>query len=129
MLKPPVVNVRSGSMALTRIMRELSWRLPRARLSALQRLIDFSQARGTRIVLRSQAFELMQLRVADAPAISEGVPQLYLDLKRAGVSAELHVLTRTGHGFGIRDGNPPAVSNWTSLFYQWLDARGFLKGG
>ena len=65
----------------------------------------------------------------DAPAISEGVPELYLDLKRAGASAELHVLTGVGHGFGIRDGNPPAVSNWTSLFYQWLDARGLLKGG
>jgi acetyl esterase/lipase len=63
----------------------------------------------------------------DNPAISQGVPQLYLDLKHAGASAELHVLTGTGHGFGIRDNNPPAVSNWTSLFTQWLDARGLLK--
>ncbi|MDB4988754.1 MAG: Multicopper oxidase [Myxococcaceae bacterium] len=34
-------------------------------------VIDFSQVRGTRIVMRSQAFELMQLRVADAPAVAE----------------------------------------------------------
>jgi len=63
----------------------------------------------------------------DDPAISQGVPELYLALKRAGASAELHVLTEVGHGFGIRDSNPPAVSGWTSMFYQWLDARGFLK--
>lgn len=63
----------------------------------------------------------------DDPAISQGVPELYLALKRAGASAELHVLTKVGHGFGIRDSNPPAVSGWPSIFYQWLDARGFLK--
>jgi endo-1,4-beta-xylanase len=62
----------------------------------------------------------------DDPAISLGVPRLYLALKQAGVSAELHVLTGVGHGFGIRDSNPPAVAAWTSLFYNWLGARGFM---
>jgi len=63
----------------------------------------------------------------DDPAISLGVPRLYLALKQAGVSAELHVLTGVGHGFGIRANNPPAVAAWTSLFYAWLGARGILK--
>jgi endo-1,4-beta-xylanase len=63
----------------------------------------------------------------DNPDISLGVPRLYLALKQAGASAEMHVLTGIGHGFGIRDSNPPAVSNWPSLFYGWLGARGFLK--
>lgn len=63
----------------------------------------------------------------DNPDISQGVPKLYLALKQAGASAEMHVLTGAGHGFGIRDSNPPAVANWPSLFYGWLGARGFLK--
>jgi endo-1,4-beta-xylanase len=63
----------------------------------------------------------------DNPDISQGVPKLYLALKQAGASAEMHVLTGVGHGFGIRDSNPPAVANWPSLFYGWLGARGLLK--
>lgn len=62
----------------------------------------------------------------DDPTISLGVPRLYLALKQAGAPAELHVLTGVGHGFGIRDSNPPAVAAWTSLFYNWLAARGFM---
>lgn len=64
----------------------------------------------------------------DSPAISDGVPALYLSLRKAGVSAELHILAGVGHGFGMRDGNPPAVANWSALFYLWLDGRGFLAG-
>jgi acetyl esterase/lipase len=62
----------------------------------------------------------------DSPAISEGVPALFLAIKRAGGSAEMHILTGVGHGFGIRDNNPPAVANWTSLLYDWLEARGIV---
>ena len=39
----------------------------------------------------------------DSPAIAEGVPALYLSLKHAGVSAEMHILGGTGHGFGMRE--------------------------
>jgi endo-1,4-beta-xylanase len=62
----------------------------------------------------------------DSPAISEALPQLYLALRRAGGSAELHVLARTGHGFGLRESNPAHVAMWTTLFYAWMDASGFL---
>ena len=46
--------------------------------------------------------------------------------KQAG-ALELHILTGTGHGFGMRDDNPLPVSNWITLFYDWRDARGMLK--
>jgi endo-1,4-beta-xylanase len=62
----------------------------------------------------------------DDPAIAQGLAELYLALKRAGAAAELHVLTGVGHGFGVRDSNPPAVRAWPSLFYSWLGARGLL---
>jgi endo-1,4-beta-xylanase len=61
----------------------------------------------------------------DDPAIALGVPQLFLALKKAGVSAEVHILTGAGHGFGIRENNPPAVAQWTRIFATWLDAQGF----
>jgi endo-1,4-beta-xylanase len=63
----------------------------------------------------------------DRPDISQGLAQLYLAFKQAGAPVELHILTGTGHGFGMRDDNPLPVSNWITLFYDWLDARGMLK--
>jgi len=63
----------------------------------------------------------------DRPGISEGLPELYLALKRAGVSAELHVFAGTGHGFGVRESNHGPVGGWLELFYGWLGERGFLK--
>ena len=63
----------------------------------------------------------------DQPAISEGVAELYLSLKRAGVSVELHMYAKTGHGFGIRDTNPKPVSDWPQLFLEWLGTEGFLS--
>lgn len=59
----------------------------------------------------------------DQPGISEGVAKLYLALKAAGTPVELHVLGGVGHGFGIRDTNPPEVALWTTIFYDWLMAR------
>ncbi len=63
----------------------------------------------------------------DRPDIAQGLPQLYLSLKQAGVSTELHVLARTGHGFGVRPSNRPPVSDWPQLFLEWLDVQGMLK--
>jgi len=56
----------------------------------------------------------------DRPDIAQGLPELYLALKRAGVSAELHIYAGTGHGFGLRSSNRPPVSLWPELFLQWL---------
>ncbi|MBI3209327.1 MAG: alpha/beta hydrolase [Candidatus Solibacter usitatus] len=63
----------------------------------------------------------------DRQNISQGLPELYLALKRAGASAELHVYSGTGHGFGMRETMKGAVAGWPARFYEWLDARGFLK--
>jgi acetyl esterase/lipase len=63
----------------------------------------------------------------DRQNISQGLPQLYLQMKQAGVSAELHVYAGVGHGFGLRDRTRGAVAGWVSRFHEWLDGRGFLK--
>jgi endo-1,4-beta-xylanase len=63
----------------------------------------------------------------DRQNISQGLPELYLALKKAGVSAELHVYAGVGHGFGMRDRNQGSLAGWPSRFHEWLDAGGFLK--
>lgn len=63
----------------------------------------------------------------DRPEISQGLAELYLALRRDGVSAELHVYTGVGHGFGLRARNTGAIAGWPDRFLEWMDARGLLK--
>ena len=51
---------------------------------------------------------------------------MYLALKRAGVSAELHVYAAGEHGFGVRPSGRP-VSTWPERCVDWLRAQGVLK--
>jgi acetyl esterase/lipase len=62
----------------------------------------------------------------DRPDISQGLPQLYLQLARLHVPAELHIYAGVGHGFGIRKTNRAPVSEWPALFLSWLDTQGLL---
>jgi endo-1,4-beta-xylanase len=64
----------------------------------------------------------------DRQNISQGLPELYLALKRAGASAELHVYTGTGHGFGVRATSKGAVAGWPSRFLEFLEARHLTQG-
>jgi acetyl esterase/lipase len=50
----------------------------------------------------------------------------YLALKKAGVSGELHVYARGGHGFGMRDNHQP-VSSWPTRLEEWMIDRGFTR--
>jgi acetyl esterase/lipase len=64
---------------------------------------------------------------ADRAGISEGLPALFIQLKHAGVPAELHVYTAVGHGFGVRSANTGAIAEWPERFLEWLGTLGFLK--
>jgi acetyl esterase/lipase len=63
----------------------------------------------------------------DRADIAEGIAQVYLKYKKAGIPAELHIYSNAGHGFGMRERNKGAMTGWTSSFVQWLDDLGFLK--
>jgi acetyl esterase/lipase len=65
----------------------------------------------------------------DRPDIAQGVPELYLALRKAGVSAELHVFSKTGHGFGIRESNHGPSAAWIALFFEWMNAEGLVSRG
>ncbi len=63
----------------------------------------------------------------DRPDISEGVAQVYLKYKQAGVSAELHIYSAVGHGFGMRPTNKGAVTGWPDRFTEWLSEIHILR--
>jgi acetyl esterase/lipase len=63
----------------------------------------------------------------DRADIAEGIAQVYLKYKKAGVPAELHIYSNAGHGFGMRERNRGAVTGWPTRVQDWLSDLGFLK--
>jgi len=51
---------------------------------------------------------------------------MFSALKRAGVSAELHIYASAAHDFGVRPSAQPC-STWTRSCADWMRAQGFLK--
>jgi acetyl esterase/lipase len=50
----------------------------------------------------------------------------YLELKRAGVPADLHVYAAGGHGYGLRRTEKP-VTGWAERCVEWMTAEGWMK--
>ncbi|MES2737744.1 MAG: alpha/beta hydrolase [Verrucomicrobiota bacterium] len=50
---------------------------------------------------------------------------LYLEYKKQKRSAELHLFSAGGHGFGMRDNKQP-VNAWPARCAEWLDSMGWL---
>jgi len=51
--------------------------------------------------------------------------QFYQALKRNGVSAEMHLYQKGGHGFGMNQNSPAAM--WTQNAESWLRTSGWLE--
>jgi acetyl esterase/lipase len=51
---------------------------------------------------------------------------MYLALKRAGISAELHLYADTSHDFAVRPSDHP-FGAWPATCARWLKEQGFLK--
>jgi acetyl esterase/lipase len=62
----------------------------------------------------------------DSPAIAQQLPELFVAMRKAGVSAELHEYAGVGHGFGIRLSAHGGVADWPQLLVQWMETKGFL---
>ena len=58
---------------------------------------------------------------ADRTDISEGIAQVYLKYKKAGIPTELHIYSKAGHGFGLRKNNKGPVSMWLQRFVEWIN--------
>lgn len=68
---------------------------------------------------------LLICAVDDRDDISNGLADLYLAMKKAGVPVELHIYGSGGHGFGIRPGNR-AVDHWPGRVVDWMHDIGKL---
>ena len=50
---------------------------------------------------------------------------LYLEYKKLGIPAEVHIFTKGGHGFGMRPaGNP--INEWPQRCAEWMQTMGWL---
>ncbi len=61
----------------------------------------------------------------DGISVSNSV-LLFVELKKAGVPAELHAYAKGGHGFGMRNTGHP-VNTWPQRCAEWLKSLGFVK--
>ena len=64
----------------------------------------------------------------DRENIAQELPELFVAMRKAGVSAELHEYAGVGHGFGLRVSQRGAVADWPQVFVEWMDTKGFLRG-
>jgi endo-1,4-beta-xylanase len=65
----------------------------------------------------------------DRPDIASGMAEVYLKFKQVGVPAELHIYSKAGHGFGLRDRTTGAVAKWPARLEEWMADQGYLQKG
>jgi acetyl esterase/lipase len=63
---------------------------------------------------------------ADKTVPAENSVYYYLALRKAGVSAEMHIFENGPHGVGLAM-DDPALSEWSKLLTNWLRAHGLIK--
>ena len=62
---------------------------------------------------------------SDDPHSAENSVRMYLALKKAGVSSEMHIYASGGHGFGLRPSEHPCCT-WPARCAEWMKSRGLL---
>jgi acetyl esterase/lipase len=62
----------------------------------------------------------------DPGSLAEGSTLAFLALRKAKVSAELHIYSTGGHGFGLRPNATQAPGDWPGRLELWLKARGLM---
>jgi endo-1,4-beta-xylanase len=56
----------------------------------------------------------------DRQDIAEGLAEVYLRFKRAGVPAELIMYANVGHGFGVKANDTGAAGAWPERYVEWM---------
>jgi acetyl esterase/lipase len=62
----------------------------------------------------------------DKVVLSENSVNFYLALRKAGVSAELHIYNKGGHGFGIGKAKSVVGASWQNRCSDWMRAQGII---
>ena len=63
----------------------------------------------------------------DDPVTANNSLALAVELKKAGVSTELHIYDAGGHGYGLRLVNTLPITTWPKRCEEWMQRRGLLK--
>jgi acetyl esterase/lipase len=63
----------------------------------------------------------------DRGSLAEGSTLAFLALRKAKVSAELHIYSTGGHGFGLRPNGTQAPADWPGRAELWLKTLELLK--
>lgn len=66
------------------------------------------------------------VQAEDDPVHVENAVVYFMALKKAGVTAELHVYSKGGHGYGLRQTELP-VTGWPNLVDVWLKTIGVVQ--
>jgi acetyl esterase/lipase len=77
------------------------------------------------VVVTDQTPPAFLVQTQDDRAYVDSSIAYYLALKKAGVTAELHLFPDGGHGYGLRRSKRP-VSGWPRLCEAWLRDRGVI---
>lgn len=62
----------------------------------------------------------------DDPITSAGSALIYLEYKKLGLPAELHIYSKGGHGYGMRKGTQP-VNSWPQRVADWMKVSGLIQ--
>jgi acetyl esterase/lipase len=66
------------------------------------------------------------IHAGDDRITAAGSALLYLDYKKLGIPAELHIYSQGGHGFGMKKNGSPA-NQWHVRVSEWLTTNGWLS--
>jgi hypothetical protein len=62
----------------------------------------------------------------DDKITAAGSALLYLEYKKLGLPAELHIYNKGGHGYGMKKSGQP-VNSWPDRVGDWLKNSGWLE--
>ncbi|MCA9212822.1 MAG: alpha/beta hydrolase [Planctomycetales bacterium] len=90
------------------------WRVLDPKTQKLWPYIQFSKSTKPAFIVHTH----------DDASTSIGSVEIYSQLKRLGISAELHIYENGGHGYGMRSVEGSNISDWQAAANNWLIRRG-----
>jgi acetyl esterase/lipase len=80
------------------------------------------------IAVTKEAPPTFLVQAEDDPVHVENAVAYFMELKKAGVQAEMHLYAKGGHGYGLRKTELP-ITEWPTLVDVWLQTIGMVPKG
>jgi acetyl esterase/lipase len=112
----------------------ITMRPPFAHEATCEKLLGPNAPPGLRAVWSAESFvkadtpPCFLCAAADDPNVSvDNTLMMFASLRRAKVTAEMHIFEKGGHGFGLRAPDALPISAWPDLFRRWGLDRGYFR--